>query len=236
MTRFAFGGEVRQAGQAAVGRSRSRAVAGRQRLVQQRRQRRGADAGGRSAEEVRGESCRSAYLAGAGPCAHSLVIVSSRFRIMLGDGRVGGEFARDRAPRRRGDSPTCEQLLRPPRVARGSRPGARRSPPRRTAQLVRRRAAGRWPAGRPSVEPVLGRRRRPRVSIRCGQDAGRLDVGHVVQQRQRLQRRVASASRGRCRSRGRRRRTSVMRRRRRRSASRTCTGCGGTGPRPWSGS
>ena len=233
MTRLALGGEV-QCRQDAGGRAPGRVGGREQSLGSAATPGRGADAGGGAAEEL-----------AAGQDARSRRVMVEFARVEVASGSVPSSPSRrgsgsrwrpsSRPPARpasslssRGDSPTLEQLQRGLGIAAVGGQlllvDVAAGPPISAGVGLR----GPWPGGR---RRRSGPRRSGRASviIRSASLRDGLDVGRVVHQHQRLQRRVGPrAADGAGLAVG-----GVEggeRRRRRRSASRTCTSSGGTGP------
>ena len=128
-----------------------------------------------------------------------------------------------------GESPAFSSLRRRAWSRAVRRARCSRQPACRRAARRRRAAAGQHQA-EGEGEALVGRRRRPPSSPRCGEPARGLDEGDVVQQVQRLQRRVGArlADHARLAAGGVEGASCPAARP---CASRTCTGCGGTGPR-----
>ena len=172
------------------------AAAQRCRGVQQRGQGRRADAA-RGAPQEGPSVCRSllrwsAFMGGlcgehGAVGVQSRVIVSCRFSSTRATRGPGGQFGRRQVVRRRAIA-HLQQLLGGLGVGRVLARGASRSSGRQHLRLARRRRAAK--AWRKAHRKPLGRGRAPFADHPRGQHAGRLDVGRVVQQHQRLQRRV----------------------------------------------
>ena len=178
-------------------------------------------AAGSGAARVRPMACAS-RVSGS---RHCLVMVSSRFRIVLATVVHAASSAHVRVGFR-GDSPTlsnaaprCRSRRNDGQLPREQRPQHRR--------LVRRR-----PAGGGEAEGVLDALRLVRAAFddrALGQRPRRFDIRRVVQQHERLQRRVGQRAAGPCTSRDRARRRSPSTPAAR-CASRTCTCRAGRDP------
>ena len=195
MTRLAFGAKVRQAGQAAGCGSRRWFAAAS--LI-------AASSDARAAvpmpPAVRPKMCgvtsnraSRGFIDAAGASAHSLVIVSSRFKIMLASRGPGGQLRRVELCARAAIRPTCEQFRRGCRGVAANSPGAARSRPGSARQLRSAGVRGQCQANRNADRARLGVAP-PSAQHALGQPAGGFHVGRIVHQHQGLQRRVGAHS------------------------------------------